>query len=186
MQSETQLTKEGIRSKILTCLRKQKEEERQQKSAEIKKKLFLLDVFRMARTAMFYLSYDGEVDTREMIEEARLFGKRIVVPVCIRESCSIRPALLRPEGVLTKGPYGIREPAAKSFVDIKELDLVIVPGVAFDKDGNRLGRGKGYYDRFLKTLKEDTYTIGLAFDFQILPSLPVTETDIGVDEVIFA
>jgi 5-formyltetrahydrofolate cyclo-ligase len=63
---------------------------------------------------------------------------------------------------------------------------VIVPGIAFDRKGNHLGRGKGYYDRFLEKLLPQTPTIGLAFDFQILPSLPATKTDIAVDRVIFA
>jgi 5-formyltetrahydrofolate cyclo-ligase len=65
-----------------------------------------------------------------------------------------------------------------------DLDLVIVPGIAFDKKGRRLGRGKGCYDRFLKALPKDTPTIGLAFDFQVLPEIPATAHDVGVKKFI--
>jgi 5-formyltetrahydrofolate cyclo-ligase len=66
------------------------------------------------------------------------------------------------------------------------LDLVITPGVAFDKKGNRLGRGKGYYDRFLSKIPKDTPSIGLAFNLQVLPAVPVTSQDVSVKKVIFA
>jgi 5-formyltetrahydrofolate cyclo-ligase len=87
---------------------------------------------------------------------------------------------------LVKGTYGICEPARKKFVNLKDIDLVLVPGLAFDKQGNRLGRGKGCYDYFLKRLPKDTPTIGLAFDFQILSCLPATISDVKVQRLIFA
>jgi 5-formyltetrahydrofolate cyclo-ligase len=93
---------------------------------------------------------------------------------------------LQDKARLKKGPYGICEPVVQRFVKREDLDLVIVPGVAFDRRGNRLGRGKGYYDRFLKKLPNEAISFGLAFDFQILPSLPATKTDVSVNKVIFA
>ena len=99
---------------------------------------------------------------------------------------TIRPCIWDGRQRLEKGHYGILEPAQKRFCEIKALDLVIVPGVAFDRRGNRLGRGKGYYDGFLSRLPKDTPSIGLAFDFQILPTLPTTPTDVSVRSVIFA
>ena len=87
---------------------------------------------------------------------------------------------------LIKGPYGVRQPSARTGVSLSKLDVVVVPGVAFDRRGNRLGRGKGYYDRFLKKLPKKTHRIGLAFDFQILPAMPVSRHDLGVDKVLFA
>ena len=71
-------------------------------------------------------------------------------------------------------------------MNLKDIDLVVVPGVAFDKKGNRLGRGKGCYDYFLKSLSPQTTTIGLAFDFQILPNIPITPQDTRVNKVLFA
>jgi 5-formyltetrahydrofolate cyclo-ligase len=85
---------------------------------------------------------------------------------------------------LKLGPYGVHEPVEEKCLRLADLDLIIVPGLAFDKSGNRLGRGKGYYDRFLSKLPSDTQSVGLAFDFQILPFVPTTEHDVSVTRVI--
>lgn len=135
---------------------------------------------------MFYVAFGGEVETKEMIKEAQNSGKIIAVPVCRKHRMSLRPCLLDEHARLKKGPYGISEPAVEECLRLADLDLVIVPGVAFDKKGNRLGRGKGYYDRFLARLPQRTASLGLAFDFQILPSLPAQRHDIAVSKVLFA
>jgi 5-formyltetrahydrofolate cyclo-ligase len=179
------LTKTQIRSRILLKIKTQKEEDRQRKSRIIKKRLFQSLIFKKAKIAMFYISFGGEVDTREMIKEAKKLGKLIAVPVS-GDKRTIRACIWDGRQRLEKGRYGILEPARKRFCQIKALDLVIVPGVAFDRRGNRLGRGKGYYDSFLSRLPKDTPSIGLAFDFQILPTLPTTPTDVSVRRVIFA
>lgn len=179
------LTKRQIRSKILLRLKRQKEEERERKSKIIKEKLFRTRVFRNAKIVMFYVSFDGEVKTQGMIKEAQKLGKIIAVPVC-QKNRMIKPCLLQEEAALVRGPYGIWEPAGKKCLGIPDIDLVIVPGLAFDKRGSRLGRGKGYYDRFLKGLRKKTESIGLAFGFQILPNIPTTKQDVGVNKVIFA
>jgi 5-formyltetrahydrofolate cyclo-ligase len=179
------LTKKQLRSKILFRLKIQKEENRDQKSRLIKEKLFRLGVFKRAKRVMFYLSFGGEVKTTEMIKEAKKSGKIITVPVC-RKNRMLSPCLLRKGARLIRGPYGVWEPVAKQCVEAQDIDLVIVPGLAFDKRGRRLGRGKGYYDRFLKRLPAKAASIGLAFDFQILPLIPATATDVNVDKVIFA
>jgi 5-formyltetrahydrofolate cyclo-ligase len=90
------------------------------------------------------------------------------------------------DAYLEKGPYGVPEPVEHQYLRLRDVDLVVVPGLAFDKQGGRLGRGKGCYDRFLKRLPADTATIGLAFDFQILPSVPAAAHDVNVDKVLFA
>ncbi|MDP3731503.1 MAG: 5-formyltetrahydrofolate cyclo-ligase [Candidatus Omnitrophota bacterium] len=180
------LTKKQIRSKILARLKTQKEEGRNRKSNLIKKKLFRTPVFKKAKIIMFYISFDGEVNTEEMIKEAYRLGKIVAVPVCKGNRITIRPCLLRNKAKLKRGPYGICEPAVKKYIKLEDLGLVIVPGVAFDKKGNRLGRGKGCYDYFLKRLRPDTASIGLAFDFQILPYLPATTQDVSVNQIIYA
>lgn len=179
------MTKEQIRSKILLRLKLQKEEDRDRKSDTIKERLFKTPVFKKAKTVMFYISFGGEVNTKKMIKEAQKLGKILAVPVC-RKDRTIGPALFKEGQGLKKGPYEICEPATKRFIDLRCLDLVIVPGIAFDKQGNRLGRGKGYYDRFLKKLPQKTVSVGLAFDFQILPFIPATKQDVSVQRVIFA
>jgi len=178
------LTKKQIRSKILFRLKIQKEEDRNRKSKIIKEKLFRIPVFKKAKRVMFYISFDGEVNTQDMIKETQKLGKIVVVPVC--NNRMLMPCLLANKARLEKGPYGISQPVVKNPVKLQDLDLVIVPGVAFSKKGMRLGRGRGYYDRFLKKLPKKTTSIGLAFDFQILPSLPATTTDVNVDRTIFA
>jgi 5-formyltetrahydrofolate cyclo-ligase len=179
------LTKDQIRSKILLKLKIQKEEDREKKSKIIKEKLFNTLVFKKAKTVMFYVSFSGEVKTEEMIKEAQNLGKIIAVPACSKD-ITLKPCRLGLGIKLVKGPYGVCEPQVKRAVPLKDLDLVIVPAVAFDKKGNRIGRGKGYYDRFLKKIPARTFTIGLAFNFQILPALPATEQDVSVQKVIFA
>jgi 5-formyltetrahydrofolate cyclo-ligase len=180
-----ELTKKQIRSKILLRLKIQKEEDRRRKSKIIKEKLFRTQIFKKAKRVMFYISFDGEVNTKEMIKEAVRLGKIVAVPVC-QKNRRIKPARLDKRVKLKKGPYGIGEPVIKRFLDLEALDLVIVPGVAFDRKGNRLGRGKGYYDSFLKKLPNKAASIGLAFAFQILPCIPATRRDVSVDRVIFA
>lgn len=182
----TGLTKELIRSKILLRLKTQKEDIRERKSRIIKRKLLRTKEFIKAKRVMFYIALDGEVNTGEMIKEARKLNKIVAVPVCKKNRITIRPCILGNNMSLQKGPYGVCEPAVKKSINPEELDLVIVPGVAFDKKGNRLGRGKGCYDRFLKTLPDDTPSIGLAFAFQILPSVPVHRHDVAVKKLIFA
>ena len=108
------------------------------------------------------------------------------MPVCRKDKEIMQPAILEDHSKLKKGPYGVLEPVSKALVKPEDLDLIIVPGLAFDKKGNRLGRGKGCYDRFLSTLSDKTPSIGLAFDFQILPLIPTTNYDVNVKQVIFS
>jgi len=182
----TGLTKKQIRSKILLRLKTHKEEDRERKSKIIKNKLFRTSSFKSAKILMFYLSFGGEVDTKEMIKAATKLGKIVVVPVCEHNRIIIKPSILTHKARLEKGPHGVHEPAVKYIVNKNDLDLVIVPGLAFDKKGNRLGRGKGCYDYFLKQLPKKIPSIGLAYSFQILPGVPATKDDVKVDKVIFA
>jgi len=179
------LTKERLRSKILLKLKKQKEEDRARKSSIIKKKLFGCREFKRAKTVMFYVSFGGEVKTEEMIKEAQKLGKKIALPVCDGKR-GLGPCRYHEGSKLITGPYGVHEPADRLAISLEDLDLVIVPGLAFDRKGRRLGRGKAYYDHFLAKLAGRAPAVSLAFDFQILPKVPATPTDVDVDRVIFA
>lgn len=81
------------------------------------------------------------------------------------------------------GSFGIMEPQADAFTDYEQIDLILVPGMAFDRHGHRLGRGKGYYDRFLSQAK-DCYKIGVCFPFQLVDEVPTDEHDVRMDEII--
>jgi 5-formyltetrahydrofolate cyclo-ligase len=175
-----------IRKKILTLLRTQKEEDRVKKSEAIYRKLMALPEFIEAKTIMFYASFDGEVNTFDMMKEALKLDKTIVLPAI--ESKTIIPRKIKCLDGLVTGPFGILypDPEVSPSAALCDLDLVIVPGLAFDKDNNRLGRGQGYYDRFLSRLPLQLTSLGLAFDFQILDKLPhQSPNDIPVSKVLF-
>ncbi|MDD5527015.1 MAG: 5-formyltetrahydrofolate cyclo-ligase [Candidatus Omnitrophota bacterium] len=177
--------KSKLRRRILSLLKAQREEIRCRKSQQIKEELFRSLLFRRARTVMCYVSFGGEVRTQELIKEARQLGKIVAVPVC---GCNrrMKPCVFPEDGKLKKGLYGIGEPVNRKFIGCDDIDLIIVPGVAFDKAGNRLGRGKGYYDNFLKRLPSTVPSVGLAYDFQVVPRIPSAEHDTALTKVIFA
>jgi 5-formyltetrahydrofolate cyclo-ligase len=171
-------SKKILRERILTLLRNQKEEERLIKSLAIRNKLFQMEEFQKAGTILFYASFNGEVETFEMMKEAQKLGKTIGLPGVIKQEHKIVPtAVSSLESDLEPGIYGILQPKKGQGRPIfqDDLDMVVVPGVAFDKNNNRLGRGEGYYDRFLRGLSSDVTTVGLAFDFQMIESLPFQE-----------
>ena len=180
--------KKALRQRLLELIRNQKEDIRFKKSGLIKAALFKTPEFRAGKTIMFYSAFDGEVETLKMIKQAQTLGKKIVLPITIKKEKKIIPSLITNlEKDLIDGPYGIKQPKENiaQIIDACALDLVIVPGVAFDKKGNRLGRGEGYYDRFLKTLPQNTPSFGLAFDFQVVDCLPcIEEHDVPVSSVI--
>jgi len=173
-----------IRKRILNKLRKQKEEIRHKRSLNIKRKLFLLSDFKKAQTILLYLSFDGEVETAAMIKDAKKEGKQITVPICDRKKRQLVPCAFSSFDELKRGAYGISRPKINKVVSDDRIDLVVVPGVAFDKKGNRLGRGLGYYDRLLSRLSPSIKRIGVAFDFQIVDNLPLNPYDQPVDKVI--
>lgn len=181
-------TKKALRERLLGLLRHQKEESRIKKSQAVLRNLFETMEFKKATTVMFFSSFDGEVQTNDMMRQAQNLGKKIALPVTIKKERNLIPWFIKDLDVdLCSGPYGISQPCAQGAgaVDLDLLDLVLVPGLAFDRHGNRLGRGKGYYDRFLKCLPKITPCFGLAFDFQVISCLPsVEEHDVPVSRVI--
>ncbi len=179
--------KNSLRKKILTLLRNQKEEDRTAKSSRIQKKLLSSKEFKSSLTILFYTAFDGEVETLEMIEQAIKLGKRIALPRIIKRTRALVPVLVRNlRRDLVQGPFGIKQPRSikENIIDVRDVDMVVVPGVAFDKNNYRLGRGGGYYDRFLKTLSSSASSIGLAFDFQIVRRLPKEDHDVCLHRVL--
>ena len=179
--------KTKLRHAVFQKLREQPMELRRVKSAAVLEKLRRLAEFRESKVLMFYAATDQEVDTKPLLESALREGRCVVVPRIDRKAGSLVPVKIRDAGKdLVAGSYGILEPReelARPF-DPGQIDLVLVPGVAFDKSGRRLGRGKGYYDRFLKTLPPRIKRYGLAFDFQIFESVPFGNSDVSVHHVI--
>ncbi|MBF0387971.1 MAG: 5-formyltetrahydrofolate cyclo-ligase [Candidatus Omnitrophica bacterium] len=172
-----QQTKQAVRKRILDLIHRQREEEALNKSQVVGSKLLELLAFQKSKTILFYCSFKGEVNTFPMMEKAIELKKRVAVPFIMKETKQIMVMLIESTKELIPGSYGIPEPQfdAARVIDPAGLDLVLVPGVAFDKDHNRLGRGAGYYDRFLSELPSTIPTVGLAYDFQLVPAIPGLE-----------
>jgi len=136
-------------------------------------------LFRQSKTIVCYWAMDDEVQTAAFIE--RWFMKKsVLLPSLIQEQIVLKP--YRGKNNLIPGPiYGIPEPDSEVFTDTDSIDLILVPGVAFDVRNNRLGRGKAYYDRLLSEVK--AIKAGVCFDFQLFDSIPVDQHDIPMDIV---
>ena len=157
-------------------------------SRRIWDKMLALPQFARARTVMTYLDIGSEVRTRAYLPELWQLGKRVVVPYCMARE--IRLFQVKKMDELSPGTWQILEPKpewrerAERQVDAAELDLIVVPGVAFDRYGYRLGLGKGYYDRFLQCVQPDVVKISPAFECQLVDKIPVLPHDVRVDMVI--
>ena len=181
--------KGDIRRSIKRRLREMDPAERAEKSMVIQEKLLSSEAFRKSRVVMFYVPLPEEVDTREAIKRALEQGKRVAVPYITSREGLMVPAEIYSLEDLDKGPFGIYQPKTAMIrkVPLEEIDLVVVPAIAFDEKNRRLGRGKGYYDRFLSDKHcSGAATVGLAFDLQVLQTLPSDEHDIPVSSVITA
>ena len=181
--------KHKIRAHIKEKLKSYSALEKSRKSAIIMDRLFNEEEFKKAKLVMFYVSLKDEVNTLTMIDEAVKMGKRVCVPVILREEKRLIAGEIKDrEKDLERQHFGIYQPIAGKVKEIplENIGLVVVPGIAFDRNNVRLGRGHGYYDRFLCGLPKKTKTIGLAFDFQVLEYLPKDSHDIPVWKTITA
>ena len=130
-----------------------------------------------ADTILMYHSLPDEVNTHSALDQLLAMGKKVLLPKVISETEMTIHEYTGQDSLKPSEPYGILEPITP------ELSIVIVPGMAFDRQGHRLGRGKGYYDRFLSRVP-NIYKLGVCFPFQLVESVPSEETDILMDEII--
>lgn len=143
-----------------------------------------------AKTILYYVDAGSEVRTRHMLPEALAGGKQIVVPYCIVETNELELFLLEDTSELVEGAYKILEPKVElrsqpgKIVAPEDLDLVMVPGTAFDASGGRMGQGKGYYDRMLARVRPNAPLVAIAFDCQIFDAIPVASHDVFMDKVL--
>lgn len=182
-------SKAQLRTTYLRRLNQQEEDARRRKSATIWRKVSRLTAFRQATMVFCYVALPYEVQTWQMIRAMLRQGKRVAVPLVRRGSKRLRVSEVRdPAAELVPGAFGVLEPApsARRAVRVREIDLVIVPGLAFDARGHRLGHGYGYFDRFLARLPKTTPTVGLAYRFQLLDRLPAAAHDHAVKTVLTA
>jgi 5-formyltetrahydrofolate cyclo-ligase len=160
-------------------------EVRLRKSDAIWKRLVELAAFQTASTALFYLAHGSEVDTQVMRQLARELGMAVACPRSRRGDHSMAFHLLTSDDELSPGPYGILQPPAEApLVELGPGCVVLVPGALFDRQGNRLGFGEGYYDRWLAGPGRGLPAVGLAFQEQLTETLPAQAHDIPMDWVL--
>ena len=175
--------KTSIRKKVLEKRNNKKSEDLVRKSNQIKKRLFELEEFKSSKTVVFYVSINREVFTHDMIKEA-IKTKRVVVPTINLKQKKLELSELKSFDHLAPSTFGILEPKKEFIKPIKleDVDLIIVPGIAFDKKGNRVGYGKGYFDRLLEKTKAPIVALG--YDFQIVPSIECSHHDVRVNKIV--
>jgi 5-formyltetrahydrofolate cyclo-ligase len=174
--------KESVRK----ILRQRKEamipEDRLRKSHRICR--HIMEIIRSGETVMVFTSKEKEVNTKPLIMALFNRGNKVVVPIIVKEDCSLRLSYLRDFSALVPSTFGVPEPIGSEIpAAAQDIDTIILPMLGFDRKGGRIGYGAGYYDRFLSK-NPDLRKIGIAFACQEVDSLPVDENDIFMDAVI--
>ncbi|HHW12372.1 MAG TPA: 5-formyltetrahydrofolate cyclo-ligase [Firmicutes bacterium] len=184
MQSTVKAKKKELRAVYQTKLAQIPEAKVRRWSAQICARALALPVLPDKQVIAAYCSFGHEVATRPLLAGLLAAGHVLVLPVVDRQSRMMEFRRVDSLDALTPGVYGILEPQSGELCSPEEIELFFIPGLAFDRQGNRLGRGGGYYDRYLSTVRPDAAKIGLAFQLQIAEALPVAPHDIKVDAVL--
>ncbi|MBU3128087.1 5-formyltetrahydrofolate cyclo-ligase [Clostridium tagluense] len=179
--------KDNLRKNMLKERKSMKTETVSAFSHIIMDTIIKLPEFSNCKNIMLYLSFNNEVDTYALAKWCLDNGKKVIVPYCIKETREIIPFEINNlTKDLTKSSFGIMEPKHDILkkANTCDIDLIIVPGVVFDKHCNRIGFGAGYYDRFLPKRVKNTPTIGIAFDYQVISKIPTGTYDVPLDFII--
>ena len=177
------MNKKELRAMIREKKRAMTPAEIENKSAELGRLLRQTEAYRDAKTIYGYLPYNQEVRTTPMLEQALADGKRIAVPKCYGDE--MRFIFMEDLSLVEKGYANIPEPVADGPIADDETALVLMPGLAFDREGHRIGYGGGFYDKFLAA-EPGHPTLALCYDFQMMDHLETEEFDIPVDTVLWA
>ena len=175
------LDKKALRREIGAKKRAMSAEEIERASARLAEKFFQTELYRQAKTIYGYLSYNQEVRTEPILRRAQADGKRVAVPKVYGDE--MRFLWLDDLQQVAPGAYGIPEPIADGPVAMDETALVLMPGLAFDPEGHRLGYGGGFYDRYLADQPKHLL-VALCYRFQLLDHLETEAHDVPVDLVI--
>ena len=185
-QDELSTRKNEIRAAAHEARRQQPDKETV--SEQITDRVIDLPEYQSAACVMWYVDVRAEARTRHALPQALNSGKKIVIPYCVDGELELFH--LESMDELETGMYKILEPradlrqVASKRVPVEELDLILVPGVAFDAHGGRTGHGKGYYDKLLENAKPETPLVALAFQCQIFDEIPMQTHDIYMDKVV--
>ncbi|MGB9735928.1 MAG: 5-formyltetrahydrofolate cyclo-ligase [bacterium] len=172
----------NIRKSVLQCRKAITSQTYKKLSDKIQHLFLTSDLYRQSDSIMLYIPINNEPDTDRIISTAMKDGKVVLLPGIIDDE--VYPVVYKKGMPLKHGKYNVKEPAQKEVFPVENIDTVIVPGVAFDRYGNRLGYGKAYYDRFLSKLDKHTIKVGLSFTICIVENLPVDPWDISLDVII--
>lgn len=175
------MTKAEIRKQIRALKREMTPEEKLGRSAKLLSGVEQLDVFRHAKVVLMYWSMDDEVQTHDFVE--RWYREKTVLLPCVDGDDLRLRQYTGPACMVAGEQFGIGEPAGEEWTDLDAVNVIIVPCVAFDRKGNRMGRGRGFYDRMLKSTPK-AVKIGLAYGFQMMDEIPVEPHDVPMDIVI--
>lgn len=179
--------KKDVRNAMIKRRESLSKESVKEKSLAIHQRLIEMRAWKDASHMMTYLDFRNEVETVSLIQSFFQQGKHAYIPVTNPKDYTLTVSELKDlEQDLRVANFGLLEPKKEALrpTDPKKLDLVIVPGVAFDRDGHRIGFGAGYYDRFLPQLRKDTVLLSLVYDFQLIPKVPREPHDISVDWIL--
>ncbi len=183
----TELTapKKAVRQQIRERLEAIPADEREQRSAAVCRLLCQQEEYRRAEILMLFLSMTYEVDTQQLVQQAWADIKRVLAPRVSWDQRRMLPIEIKSlASGLVEGYMGIREPIEGPPLPLSEIDLVIVPGLGFDEEGNRLGRGRGFYDRFLSHPNFHGVSCAVAFEEQVFESIPVDPADVRMDMLV--
>ena len=180
-RSEMQMAKRSMRRELKRGISALGEGLRASKSEAACGLLSETTEFKQAGSVMLFLSIPNEIETAMVLNDALGNGKRVVVPSVVWETKRMIPVeLVRLDCEMVTDRYGLRHPAAARAVLASQIDVVVVPGLGFDAIGNRLGRGGGFYDRFLTDTEFRGLACGLAFEEQVAEAVPCGEHDAKV------
>jgi len=181
--AELKRAKREVRREVLAARDALEPSERAARSKMITDRLLALPELEAGGPVMTFWSFGSEVDTMAMIE--RLAARGITVALPRIQHPDMEPRTWRPGEPLTETSFGAREPAGGRVLRPGELDVVVVPAVAFDRAGHRVGYGGGFYDRFLPATRPDAFRVGVGFSLQLMDhDLPQGSFDLGVDAVV--
>lgn len=173
--------KNQLKEQILEKRNLLPKEEIAEKSRQIEKKVFNLRHYKNSKAIMFFVSFNSEVCTHDMIKKS-LKEKTVIVPKVAANE--IEPSIIIDfDSLLPSGRFGVLEPVEAAKITHKNIGLVLVPGIVFDKGGHRIGYGLGYYDRFLRKVPK-AVKVGIAFDFQVVERIPREMHDVPVDMIV--
>ena len=177
-------SKSQLRKRVLNVRNNMSKEDVKKNSNAIMDKITSLDIYKQSKVVFIYMDFKNEVMTSNLIKRMLSEKKRVVIPYTDSINTVLIPSEITKESDLKQNSFGYYEPKSILPVNIEEIDLVIVPGVVFDKNLNRIGFGKGYYDKILNRLKPSAKKIALAHDFQVLEDIPAEEHDVKMDMII--